>query len=419
MAANARVRAGARENRVPSTEEIRTATRCGTLLSGMQSVPGMAIPPPPPPPPAPAAPPAAPTPAAPTGAQQFPCKQCGAKLDFLPGSTSLKCPYCGTENPITVEAKPIVEHKIEELQMVAKTSATGFGAETRSFKCRNCSATSSVPANTRATRCPFCGSDVVFEQAPNPNMVRPESVLPFQINADAATGKFRQWLRTRWLAPGALKKMAQLAKIDGMYAPFFTYDAQADSDWAGEAGHYYYTTVRRGNQTVQQRQVRWEHRSGHHAQFYDDVLICASTGLPERIVTKAYPFHLNALVPYSPQFLAGFSAEEYSVDPRQGWEKAKGQVTQNENRECSKALDGDTQRGLRVNTRLSRITWKHMLLPLYVAAYMYGAKTFRFVVNGQTGEVQGEAPISWIKVAGIVGVVAAVIMIATKVLGYW
>jgi len=375
--------------------------------------PWMSAPPPPPPPaPAPTAPA---TPAAP---RQFPCKNCGANLDYAPGTQVLKCQYCGTENEIAVEAKPILEHSIEELALQAKTTATGFGTETRSFKCQNCSATSSVPANTRATRCPFCGSDVVFEQASNPDMVRPESVLPFQINADGATDKFRNWLRTRYLAPGALKKMAQLAKIDGVYEPFFTYDAQADSDWSGEAGHYYYTTVRRGNQTVQQRQVRWEHRSGRHNQFYNDILICASRGLPERIVTKAYPFHLNALVPFGPQFLAGFLAEEYSVQPTEGWQKAKGQIVDSEHKACSKALDGDTQRGLRVNTRLSACTWKHMLLPLYVAAYMYGAKTYRFVVNGQTGEVQGEAPISWVKVGAIVGAIVAVIA-ATKLLNLW
>ena len=171
--------------------------------------------------------------------------------------------------------------------------------------------------------------------------------------------------------------------------------------------------------TVQQqeRRIRWESRSGHHAQFYDDVLICASTGLPERIVTKAYPFHLNALVPYNPAFLAGFLAEEYTLDPRVGWEKAKAQVTSNEQSECSKALDGDTQRAFRVNTMLSRITWKHMLLPLYVAAYMFGSKTYRFVVNGQTGEVQGEAPISWAKVAIIAGVAIAVIVAILKLTG--
>ncbi|OGS49283.1 MAG: hypothetical protein A3K68_04765 [Euryarchaeota archaeon RBG_16_68_13] len=369
-----------------------------------------------PPPPPPSAPPPAAT--APAGPRQFPCKNCGANLDFAPGTAFLKCQYCGTENEIAVEAKPIVEHSIEELAMTTKTQATGFGTETRSFKCKNCSATSSLPPGTRATRCPFCGSDVVFEQASNPNMVRPESVLPFAINADGATQKFRNWLRSRWLAPGALKKMAQLAKIDGVYEPFFTYDAQADSNWSGESGHYYYTTVRRGNQTVQQRQVRWEHRSGRHSQFYNDVLICASRGLPERIVNKAYPFHLNALVPFQPAFLAGFLAEEYSVEPKEGWDKARAQVVDSERRECSKALDGDTQRGLSVNTRLSAITWKHMLLPLYVAAYMYGPKTYRFVVNGQTGEVQGEAPISWIKVGAIVGVIAAIVA-ATKLLNLW
>ena len=337
----------------------------------------------------------------------------------------MKCAYCGTENVIQVEAKPIVEHTIEELQLVARTQGTGFGTETRAFKCKNCSATSSVPAGAQATRCPFCGSDVVFEQPSNPNMVRPESVLPFMVNADAATGKFRAWLRSRWLAPGALKKMAQLAKIDGVYEPFFTYDAQADSDWAGEAGHYYYVsvpaTVMQGGRTVtvtrQERRIRWENRSGRHSQFYNDVLICGSRGLPERIVTKAYPFRLQALIPYQPAFLAGFLAEEYSVDPREGWEKAKAQILETERRECSRALDGDTQRGLRVSTRLGGIMWKHLLLPLYVAAYMYGSKTYRFVVNGQTGEVQGEAPISWAKVGILAAAVLGLIVAGLKLAG--
>lgn len=364
-------------------------------------------------------------PSPPSGSRQFPCKNCGANLDYAPGSASLKCQYCGTENVIAVEAKPIVEHSIQELELVSATQQTGFGAQTRSFKCKACTATVDFPAGTTATRCPYCGSDVVFEQPSNPRMVRPESVIPFQVNADAATQKFRTWLRSRWLAPGALKRMAQLAKIDGLYTPFFTYDAQADSDWSGEAGHYYYvsvprTVVRDGRSTTiqaQERRIRWEHRSGRHSQFYNDVLICASKGLPTNIVTKAYPFHLNALVSYDPRFLAGFLAEEYSVEPKEGWNQAKAQVVESERRECSRALDGDTQRGLRVNTRLSGITWKHMLLPLYVAAYMFGAKTYRFVVNGQTGEVQGEAPISWIKVGIIGAAIAGIVAIALKLAG--
>jgi len=362
-----------------------------------------------------------------TGSRQFPCKNCGANLDYAPGTPSLKCQYCGAENEIAVEAKPIVEHSITELDLVASTQQTGFGAQTRSFKCKACSATVDFPASASATRCPYCGSDVVFEQPSNPNMVRPESVLPFQVTADAATEKFRAWLRSRWLAPGELKRMAQLAKIDGLYTPFFTYDAQADSDWSGERGTYYYVTVPRtvmqnGRPATvqgQERRVRWEHRSGLHNQFYNDVLICASKGLPTNIVTKAYPFHLGALVSYDPRFLAGFLAEEYSVEPKEGWNSAKGQVVANEQKECSKALDGDTQRGLRVNTRLSGIAWKHMLLPLYVAAYMFGAKTYRFVVNGQTGEVQGEAPISWVKVGIIAAVAAGIVAVGLKLAGVY
>ncbi len=334
----------------------------------------------------------------------FACRGCGASLEYAPGTTNLKCPYCGAENEIKVETGPVEEHSLQELALKASTQAKGFGVEAKTLQCKNCGASTSLPPATMATKCPFCASDVVVESPPNPNLIRPETLVPFQLKLDGASGKFRMWLKKRWLAPGALKKQAAVGDIKGIYTPFFTFDANASSHWSGEAGHYYYRSVRGADgKTHQVREVRWEHRSGTHQAFYNDELICASKGLYGKLMEKVYPFGLNALIPYRPEFLSGFGAEEYTIDPRACWGDAERKMYQKEVSACSKLLDGDTQRGLQVRTQWSNQMWKHLLLPVYVSSYIFGKKSYRFLVNGQTGEVQGESPISALKV----GLIAA------------
>ncbi|MFQ5885251.1 MAG: hypothetical protein ACE5IO_09150, partial [Thermoplasmata archaeon] len=114
-----------------------------------------------------------------------------------------------------------------------------------------------------------------------------------------------------------------------------------------------------------------------------------------------YPYHLNGLVGYSTEFLAGFGAEEYTADPAQLWEVARQTAVDSEWNACSRDLDGDTQRGLHVSTQMLDSKWKHILLPVYVASYLYRRKRYNFLVNGQTGEVQGEAPFSLAKIFGL------------------
>jgi DNA-directed RNA polymerase subunit RPC12/RpoP len=354
---------------------------------------------------------------------EFQCAGCGATLQYSPGTTLLVCPYCGRENQLQVTGAPIVEHDLVELSVVPHTTAQGFDAAVREFKCNRCGATTTLAGAQMATRCAFCGSDVVVEAPPQPGMIRPESLVPFALDKQSATQRFQAWLQGLWFRPSNLKRMAGLAKIDGMYTPHFTYDANAHSRWSGEAGYYYYetewVTIQGRRQSRQVRKVRWVRKAGLHDFFYDDELVCASRGLPLNIVAKVYPFHLNALVPYAPEFLSGFGAEAYTVDPREGWNTARQAMESKERQACSRLLGGDTQRNLVVQTQFSSPKFKHILLPLYVAAYVFGAKTYRFLVNGQTGEVQGEAPISWAKVGAVVGGVVLAIVAITKLAGLW
>ncbi len=351
------------------------------------------------------------------GADEFRCTSCGAGLTYKPGTLKLKCPYCDTENEIPKDFQRIEEQKIEDLPVMPALSTTGFGVQQRSFKCERCGAIQSIDPKLIAVKCAFCGSDAILETPSNPKMVRPTALVPFAINAEVSKQKYLDWLKKLWFRPGDLKRTASQAGVSGVYAPFFTFDAQAESDWSGWRGtHYYttetYTTMVDGRSQTRTRQVQhtsWSYRSGHHSQFYNDILVNASRGLPEKYLKKIYPFHLNALIGYSTEFLAGFSAEEYTKNPVSLWMNARDVIASSERNACSRALNGDTQRGLRVNTQLFDPKWKHILLPVFVSSYLYRGKRYNFLVNGQTGEVQGEAPLSWAKIGGLIAAVAGII----------
>src|SRR4030095_8009148 len=127
------------------------------------------------------------------------------------------------------------------------------------------------------------------------------------------------------------------------------------SHWTAEAGYYYYETETyqeqdaQGNWVTKTRQVqrvRWEPASGYHEQFLDDELVCASRGLPERLLRGVCPFELQALAPYNPGFLSGFLAEEYQVDLPPAWEQAKESIQAQLYAACGSEVPGDTHRNL-------------------------------------------------------------------------
>ncbi len=343
--------------------------------------------------------------------KQFECKNCGAYLEFDPNTQALKCSFCDSMEVIEVEHKAILEH-----DFFAAPQSLGWDKKVTSIKCDNCGATTNW-GKKAAGDCAFCGSPFVKPQPQKENIIRPETVVTFKVGENKAKQIFHDWISKGLFRPSALKKMGRLENISGVYVPFWTYDSATRSDWTADAGYYYYvtetySTYENGKHVTKTRQVRktrWVPTSGSRNDFYNDVLIVASKGLDHKLVFKIYPFHLNQLVPYKPDYLSGWLAEEYAVDVRQGWDIAKGNILSKERSRCAAEVPGDTHRFLRVNTSFSNITYKHILLPVYVASYNYKGKTYHFLINGQTGELQGYAPISWLKVAAVIAAVAGIV----------
>ena len=336
----------------------------------------------------------------------FPCTGCGAKLSFAPGTRNLQCEYCGTANVFAED-----DRRIEELDFDVFLKALEGRQETveeEQVHCDKCGAAQNLSGDLFASRCTFCGVAIVSKSYANRH-IKPKSLVPFQVDRPHAQESFRKWVRKLWLAPNDLKRYAQSdAGLTGVYLPFWTYDCQTASDYRGERGDDYYTTetysTRNSSgqsvtQTRQVRHTRWTAVGGHVDKFHDDVLVMASTSISSAIVGAAERWDLSKLVPYQPEFVSGFQAEAYRVSLKDGFPVARATIDAQVRRLVERDIGGDHQRIHGVSTRYSDVRFKHVLLPVWISAYRYRDKAYRFIINGQTGAVSGESPKSWWKIA--------------------
>lgn len=313
---------------------------------------------------------------------------CGAKLSFAPGTRSLSCEFCGAANAIAED-----DGRVEELDLdtwLKSLQGTVEHVEEERVRCTKCGAEELLDGVHFATKCSFCGTSIVSKSYAG-RSVKPLSMVPFQVNARAAQDAFQRWLRWQWLAPMDLKRYARNdAALHGVYLPFWTYDCQTATDYTGQRGR------------KKDKSTEWTSVSGHVEHFHDDVMIMASRSLPDSITGALARWDTQALVPYKAEFVSGFHAEAYQVGLAEAFPMARARIDETIRRLVRKDIGGDDQRIDSLQTRYGRFTFKHVLLPAWVSAYRYRDKVFRFVVNAQTGETSGEAPLSWWKVAGLV-----------------
>lgn len=285
--------------------------------------------------------------------------------------------------------------------------------KTRVSQCPNCAAAVEFDAHTHAAECPFCATPVVTDTGLHRH-IKPRGVLPFALDEKTARNAMTDWLGSLWFAPSGLQDYARKGRaMSGIYVPYWTFDADTTSRYSGERGTVYYdtiTVVRDGKRERRQvAKIRWSPARGRVARFFDDVLVLASRSLPKRFTDALEPWDLAALEPYRPEYLAGFRAEGYSVELSDGYEEARAHMARVIERDVKFDIGGDRQRIHDIDTSVKDVTFKHILLPVWLAAYKYRGRSFRFVVNGRTGRVQGERPYSAWKIffAVLLGLIIA------------
>lgn len=355
------------------------------------------------------------------------CKDCGAVLKYAPGTSVLKCEFCGAENTIATaseEEKHTAREEIDFDSFLASAVQKQDTQQVATVKCEPCGATVSMKPNVSSDHCPFCGSPLVVKSGSTKSVIKPKGILPFKIELNQALTSFRNWIKGLWFAPSDLKQYArQDGRLDGMYIPYWTYDSKTASGYRGERGDDYYvnetyTTTENGRSVTKTRQVkktRWTPVSGNVSDNFDDVPVMASESLPRPIAQALEPWDLKELTAFNESFITGYRTESYQVDVKGGFALAKKIMAEVIEQTIRRHIGGDHQRIHAVNTRYWDVTFKHLLLPIWISAYKYRGKVYRFLINGRTGEVQGERPYSWIKIA----LTALVVLAAVGIVLYF
>lgn len=347
---------------------------------------------------------------------RYPCAQCGADLHFAPGTSEVTCSHCGHVQSIDSDGvdEGLAHEELDYQAVLAGLARDVEYEEHRSTACPNCGAMVEFPEAVQATRCPFCDTAVVTDTGTH-RQIKPGGLIPFQIDERVARKAMTDWLGRLWFAPNGLKDYARKGRsMTGVYVPYWTFDAQTETFYRGQRGDDYTETqtVMRGGKAEkkQVRKTRWSPRKGRVARFFDDVLVLASQSLPKSHTDALEPWDLKALVTYQPQYLSGFSAEGYQIELDEGMNRARVIMDRIIDQDIRRDIGGDKQKIDSKKTNLSDVTFKHVLLPVWTAAYRYNNKSYRFVVNAQTGKVQGDRPWSKVKVAIAIAVVVAVVV---------
>ncbi len=350
---------------------------------------------------------------------RYPCPSCSAELVFDPQSGYLSCPFCGRKEPIPQTLSEVRERAFEDYLQPSANRINKLAPEALEVKCNGCSATVTFTPPQVAGECPFCGNQIVAQPKSADPLVAPEAILPFSISQQQSDEALKKWLSSRWFAPNALKRLAYREGASGIYLPYWTFDSHTLSYYTGERGEHYYVaeeftqTDAQGNTVTRTRQVqktRWHSTSGQVERWFDDLLVSATKSVDRSRLDALGPWDLQLLQPYDPAFLAGFKAQRYEVDLPEGFEVAKQIMAPTITGDIRNNIGGDEQRIHEVNTHYSGITFKHILLPVYLAAYRFNQKPYQVMINARTGMVQGDRPYSFWKIFFVV--LAIVMMIA-------
>jgi DNA-directed RNA polymerase subunit RPC12/RpoP len=349
---------------------------------------------------------------------RFLCENCGANMVFDAKLGKLSCPFCGHSQEI--EASGTIDEKsYEEFLQKGMQNLHPMAENAMQVNCGSCGAIVNFTPPETATVCDFCGAKIVAQPKSADPLVAPEGVLPFSVTDRQANDNYKTWLSSLWFAPSKLKTLAQAGKMSSIYIPYWTYDAHTSSEYDGERGdHYQDTETYFENGESKTRTVtktRWSSASGTVTRDFDDVCIPATKSLPQKYIENLEPWDLHELKSYEPAFLSGHKAQTYQIALDEGFELFKTRVYPVIEGDARSDIGGDEQRVHDIQTQYSDVTFKHLLLPIYAGAYQFSGKTFQIVVNGRTGEVQGERPYSWLKITALVLLIIVVILILVAV----
>lgn len=327
-----------------------------------------------------------------TDTETVKCASCGANMHFDPETQMLSCDHCGRKESVakTVSAR--------ELSLFSDISKTGAEMEDSAvFSCDNCGAKVVLSGTETAAICPFCGTPHV-RKAEELSGLKPNAVLPFLFDKNKAVSYSKSWAKKKIYAPRDFKKSLTTESISGIYTPCFTFDSKTSSTYYGRVGKHRTVVVGSGKNRHTQTYTVWKNISGTYFDDFNDVLISAGNKIDQKKINKLSPYETDSAREYDEKFVLGYMSYRYDREISDCWTDAKGMIDNVIRRSILSRYEYDVVDYLNVSTEHTAVTYKYVMLPVYVGNFKYNKKTYNFYVNGTTGKVYGKTPLSALKI---------------------
>jgi len=353
----------------------------------------------------------------------FTCPRCGATTAYNAGASALKCSHCGYTEEAGSAAVGRGAQQYEFTVETLEQAAQGWGLERKDVECQNCGAVTSTPPDSLTHTCPFCGSNKVIQRAPTSDALRPRYLIPFKVEPAACRAIAGQWLGSSWMTPAALSRAANLATFTGIYLPFWTFDADLSADWKAEVGHIETERYYENGEWKSRTRTVWRWENGRAHVVIDDLVVEGTTKVSNLLLSKIKDHDLSDLCEYDPKYLAGLQAQAYDVPLEQAWEKGRVEMRERAKQACLGQTSTGQVRNFSMDMDFAEESWRYMLLPVYLAPYLYEGKTYQVLINGQNGSIAGQRPVDWnrvwLAVAALVapGILLSLLGLLTVVFG--
>lgn len=325
----------------------------------------------------------------------YKCLNCKAGLEFDPASQKWKCHYCFSE----------FTRQSLDLDSENEPSEDHDGPELDAYHCNNCGAELITDRTISATSCLYCRSSAVIRSR-FAGRFKPRYLVPFKLTKAQAEEIYNKWMKKRLFVPTAFKTKEESQKITGIYAPFWLFDCMAEGHLEGE-----------GTRTNHWRQGDYNYtRTRYYRVFrkgnvqYKKIPVDASKKLDDALMHKIEPYHYGDLTDFSLQYMSGFMAERFDVEVPEAERVMQGRVAQYTENRLQKTISGyQSFRATDKKTNLSDITHSYAMMPVYLLIHKHKDKEYIFIVNGQTGKVVGNTPVSPFKQLRFAGCVFGIV----------
>ncbi len=339
----------------------------------------------------------------------IPCPSCGNQLTYGGGKKELGCRKCGYKRGLQKDSDQVIDKRLEKAVDFSKFQKGSMGEGALAFSCDDCNMILATYGTKSLTMCPACnGTSLSRGEVPG-NTYVPRNILPFLLRLHRATNILKRHLRKNrpWMNPPALFKAYKEDRLRPVYIPVYLVDAYVRASWKAKAG-FRIPVNTKGN--ITEKEV-WEPATGYLEHLYENELFFSSSKINGKLFDAINDFSLRDLVDYSPRYLESFPAEITDKDGKEAIKAAENSINNDLVGKAIRRIRGEKSKELKILSEKDALTFRHVLLPVWVASFSYKGKKYQYLINGRTGKVAGEKPLSIIRIIALAGLILLTVVL--------